>query len=541
MRDVKDINEDKKTRKKYIKKNALTDEVLNKDEELQEIEFNPETDIIMSNKDFSENARKIFTMMAKKGMGYALDDKLVKIDIDKNGNGYLKHIKPDLFRTFVEKVAVLKYEPNGKRKQMTNDAATVYLASEEVSTCLKHITNIYNSPVLILDEENNELITLTQGYHEVNGGWYVCNGEDVPVVPFEEAKEVIWDVTSEFRWVTEADRARYLGAYFTPAMKWAGFIKGRVPMTEMDADQPQAGKGYALDIITATYDEQSNFTSITKGGVGSLDELFQVQLSKGQPFIQLDNLRERVNSQFIEMFITATSSNSVTIRIPHIGNMEVDPNSYIILATSNGMKATTDLSLRTNICEMLKQPEGYKFKDRSPDFDLVARIHRLHLYYLGCIHSCIRHWWKSGRKIWSLPRHDFREWVSVIGGLIHFTWPELPQIMEGHKELQEKVAKPALAWMGEVCKAVEEADQLYKPLFAAEIVDICQEGDVDIPGVSDSDDSDIINQKTGRLLKSLFGKNERYVDKTYYVDRIREKDDFGRMKKKYVFNRLDVE
>lgn len=84
-----------------------------------------------------------------------------------------------------------------------------------------------------------------------------------------------------------------------------------------------------------------------KGGVGSVEESFAEALIKGKPFIQLDNFRDKMDSQYIESFLTA--EGSFPARVPHRGEVQIDPQRFLVLMTSNGVESTRDFANRSSI------------------------------------------------------------------------------------------------------------------------------------------------------------------------------------------------
>ena len=153
---------------------------------------------------------------------------------------------------------------------------------------------------------------------------------------------------------------RAFAAMITPALKMGGFIRGFIPVDVREADQPQTGKGFSLHVVRAIYRETAYPIALKSGGVGSLDESISSALISGKPFIAIDNVRGRLNSQFLEMILTWCGE--VSARIPHQGEVLVDPGAASFQLTSNGIEATPDFAKRASITRMLKQPPGFSFK-----------------------------------------------------------------------------------------------------------------------------------------------------------------------------------
>ena len=84
-----------------------------------------------------------------------------------------------------------------------------------------------------------------------------------------------------------------------------------------------------------------------------MEETFNEHLIKGKVFIQFDNLRGKLDSQYLESFLTA--DGSITARVPYHGNVLIDPSKFIVFISSNGFEATKDLANRASIIRIRKR------------------------------------------------------------------------------------------------------------------------------------------------------------------------------------------
>ena len=119
----------------------------------------------------------------------------------------------------------------------------------------------------------------------------------------------------EFDFQTPGDRSRALASLNTPALKLGNFIAGYVPADVAEADQSQSGKTYRQRVGCAIYNESPSLIAARKGGVGSADESFSQALIGGRPFVQLDNVRGKLDSPYIEAFLTAAGSFGARVRL----------------------------------------------------------------------------------------------------------------------------------------------------------------------------------------------------------------------------------
>jgi hypothetical protein len=276
-----------------------------------------------------------------------------------------------------------------------------------------------------------------------------------------------------------------------------------------EANQPQAGKTYRQKIIAAIYNERVSIVSDRDGGVGSVDETFNEQLVAGRPFIQLDNFRGRFDSRHLESFLTA--DGLFPARVPHRGQIDVEPDKFFIFLTSNGVDFRPDMTLRSNIISIRKKPDGFCFRQfevGGRKVDLLEHVRFNQEYYLGCIFRVIREWIRRGKQRTSETRHDRREWCQTLDSIVQQIF-KLPPIMGGHKEVQTRVSTPNSVFLRQLCLAIQNANRLDASLKATDLYELCLEHDVDIPGVSpDRRDEEEYGRKiVGGILSRIFQKN----------------------------------
>lgn len=121
------------------------------------------------------------------------------------------------------------------------------------------------------------------------------------------------------------------------------------------------------------------------GGVGSLDESYAQALLSGRPFVMIDNLRGRLDSQLLEMALTAGGHNPC--RTPGRAEIMVDVRHVFHLLTSNGVETTADFANRSSIIRLRKR-HGYTFR-HFDEGDLLSHVAANQNYYLGCVFSVI--------------------------------------------------------------------------------------------------------------------------------------------------------
>ena len=453
----------------------------------------------------TESAQNIFAVIAATKTLFQRGGQVVELERQQDGTYFLEMITPSTFRSRIENydrtVGAYRTTKNGERilRQVPcpEEKAKALLHSKQAKL-LPPVSQVLNSPAIV--ESGGLLKILRKGYHPENGGILVSTGDLPAQPPLPEATQALKNLLDDFDFQTPSDRSRAIAAFITPALRIGGFIKSHVAIDIAEADQSQSGKTYRQKIVAALYNEKPRIISQRKGGVGSLDESFSQALIQGQPFIQFDNLRGKVESQTLEAFVTCEGMFSA--RIPHRGEALVDSTRFLLQMTSNGIETTKDLANRASICRIRKQPEGHQFKD-YPEGDLLAHVRANQPYYLGCVFEVIREWVKQGKPKSQECQHDFREWAMTMDWIVQGIFDVAP-LLDGHRTAQERASNPALNWLRSVALAVKAENQCGDELTASTIVEVCQNHGLDIPGLKNLTDDDQAKMRVGTVMSNLF-------------------------------------
>jgi hypothetical protein len=424
----------------------------------------------------------------------------------------LEIVRPAGFRSRLENCGQIMAWRKGRNENSVlqpttcpEDMARALLESEPARDLLPQIAVVTGCPVAIEDEDGN-LEVLARGYHPELGGLLVTAGVTPPHVEVEEAAAALADLHSEFDFQSPADHSRALAAFISPALSIGGFLRGRVPADVAEADQSQAGKGYRQKILAAIYNEAPQVVAQRDGGVGSLDESFSQALIAGRPFVQIDNLRGVLNSPFLEAFFTA---DSIGARVPHRGEVQIDPRRFFVLATSNGVESTRDFANRSCIVRIRKR-EGHQFRTYS-EGGLLEHVKARQPYYLGCVFSVIAEWLASGKPRAQDTRHDFREWAQTLDWIVRHIFGAAP-LLDGHVAAQERVSNPAMVFLRALCLAAEQEGRLPETFTASGFAELADTHNISIPGIRPGNEERAAKQIGIHLSRVFKAKENAEVD-----------------------------
>ena len=370
------------------------------------------------------------------------------------------------------------------------------LNSNAAQRHLPSIVQLLSCPVLAEDGAGGVKI-LARGYHSHAGGTYILEGKTPPQVPLEAAVDALIRLHEEFEFCSRADLSRALGVCLSPALKMGRFIRDDSPMHVAEATESQSGKDYMQKIHSRIYNARPSVIAPARGGTGSLDETISRALITGRPFICFSNFRGKLDSAILESAIRG--QGRVECRA-YRNAATVDVEPFIWQLSTNGAEFTRDIANRSIITRIRKKPEDFTFKD-FPEGDLFAHLKANQPFYLGCVFAVVAEWVAQGKPKTKDNRHDFRTWCQSVDWIVQNIFGLVP-LLDGHREEQHRTANPALQWLRDVGNAVIKDGMAGQPLSASEIVNVCDEAGIDLPGRKDSKEDPPI--RVGRTMKRLF-------------------------------------
>jgi hypothetical protein len=251
----------------------------------------------------SQTAHLAGQLLAETGRFFIRGGSLFELQGD-HGDVTLALVKPQTFVSAIEEVANVVVWDNSQRRWVpaifnTTNAGYVLHASEFIRS-IPEIKCLTRCPVLV--ERAGGLFEVA-GYDETTH--ILAGGSPVEDLTPEKAKTVLRELLRDFRCQSPADRSRALAALLSPALAFGRLLgTSRTPVTVVEADQSQTGKGYFVRVIAAVYGDVPAAVTQRRGGVGGLEEDFDTRIVEGRSFVCLDNLRGRFDSPKLESFLT---------------------------------------------------------------------------------------------------------------------------------------------------------------------------------------------------------------------------------------------
>jgi hypothetical protein len=188
----------------------------------------------------------------------------------------------------------------------------------------------------------------------------------------------------------------------------------------------------------------------------------------------------------------------------------------------------------------IKKREGYQFRSHE-NKDILQLVFEWQDVWYGAVLRIINAWHEQGKKRTSETRHDFREWCQVLDWIVQNIFHAAP-LMDDHAEAKERAASPNLTFLRTLAIAVHEDRQLNQPLSATQLVNLCVEKEIDIPGLSVDKQAEVDagRKQLGMIMGKLFGEKTELTVEDFRVAKHEEiaTTDQGnpQMLKKYTFS-----
>jgi hypothetical protein len=487
----------------------------------------------------TDTAAEVAELLAKEQTLYSKGGNPVRIGKD----GTLQELRADTMRSLIETVCT-PYRPDkiGRPIRVTlgKSEAEALLASTVLGDSLDPIEVTVHCP--LLDHGADGSLVPKSGYVKRLLAYSTADDVEEPS-DLSTAVDTLRLLFKDFVFTTPADQSRAVAALLTPAIVFNRLITKRSPGILVTADESQTGKGFLLGLIAAVYGE--SVASVSSGeGVAKIDEVFDATLVRGQPFVVVDNVRGKLDSQKIESFMT---ESSYMARSAYVRAMTVNPARYILGFTSNKMETTPDLANRCNCISLRKQRRKFpvwKLPDGSLG-DLHDLVKANQPKFLGAVYRILREWVGQGKPSKDVPVYTaFQQFWSVMEYIV----TDIMGMESPTATLGSSVAImtcPVALFLRDVAMICDRSHLLDDELSVSKMLEIASVNNVDTAFLRKSDwigedDGNGTAAKTslGRLLAGFFAESNAIEIENYSVARSESLDSStGKTIRRYTFTK----
>ena len=445
--------------------------------------------------DITDTAQHVFRKLVETKEFFLRDGKIFTVNL-KCGTRELRLVTSQEFRSILERYFSLNrrgVRGSGRAICTGEDALGIMVNDERYQ--LPYVSRLLQCPVIDVTGK-----VCTKGYHpQINEGTYITDGESENVDSLQAAVEDLSKLVKDYRFTTPADKTRALAMMLTPALIQGGLIDGLIPAGVSEADQIGAGKTLWQTVLAAVYNDSPVVIAQQRGGVGSMDESIGSGLITGRAFMQLDNLRYKLDSTVLESLLTSPN-HSLSVRVPHRGLLTVSTKGLSIYITSNGVQTTDDQADRSCFVRILKHPWLPRVTCEN-DRDIIwdASIASFGNGSQGANRQRMRRDTDSRNGRYPL----IGSWGWFFGRT---------DLMEGHIAAQQRTANPFMNKLRDIALWVKRLHMLEQPFRASTLIELAGDNGIPIDGDSDEQKQCHFGRMCGALFK---GTDDILLDDIY--------------------------
>ncbi|MER7731930.1 hypothetical protein ABTX80_13710 [Streptomyces erythrochromogenes] len=307
-----------------------------------------------------------------------------------------------------------------EQKAMFPDAASKRVVSApDMAPGLRPLMGVVHAPVFRRDG------TLVEepGYDDSSRLLYMPDaGFDMQKVPenptkreIQKAVRLIMEPISQFPFVTEHDRANWIGALFTPLLRT--ILPPPYKFILIEAHQPGSGKTFLAEMIRAVYggvfrsefpDEESELRK----------QITSILATTTGPVVVFDNISGSLRSSAFSGLLTSSVWDDRTLGAH---KMSICSNDRLWVGTGNNVAIGGDIARRTirvNIDPKMPDPHlRTEFRIQDP----VAWMRANRAEVLHALLTIVRGWISAGMKAGPRTSSDsFAAWTNGINGILQF-------------------------------------------------------------------------------------------------------------------------
>jgi hypothetical protein len=297
------------------------------------------------------------------------------------------------------------------------ESADILVQAPDLAPHLRDLRGVVHSPTFRPD---GTLITVP-GYDDATGLLFLPIGKQpdfVPEVPsamdVEMAKKRLEYLLQDFAFVSEHDRASYLGLMLTPLLRT--MLPPPYKLGVIEAHQPGSGKSFLARAIVSIHG------GMEKSGLSPTDEELEKVVgaildTQTAPVVVFDNVDGIVRSPLLAGLLT--SPTFMARRLGSTATIEAT-NDRLWLMTANNATLSGDLgrrNIRVRIDPGVEHPEA-RSDFAIPDFEGFVREHRGEL--LWALLVLIRNWIVRGAPLPAeVAKDSYGRWIGSLRGILY--------------------------------------------------------------------------------------------------------------------------
>jgi hypothetical protein len=260
------------------------------------------------------------------------------------------------------------------------------------------------------------------GYDAETGLLYMPEpGLDVPVIPDEPTREevtaavdLILEPIAEFPFVSEDDRATWIGLAFTPILR--PLFPPPYQMGVITATNPGSGKTFLSKMLVELHGGALR-GEMPRAGDELRKGILSTLIDTTAPIVVFDNLRGVVRSAELESLLT---SRTFTDRWLGQNKQATGINDRLWMATGNNAQFGGDLGRRMAIVSLDPPTAGHHLRT---DFKISGPINWMHDTrgaYLAALLTVARGWVNADRPTKRVRSDDYAAWMGGLRGLMEW-------------------------------------------------------------------------------------------------------------------------
>jgi hypothetical protein len=363
---------------------------------------------------------------------------------------------------------------------------------------MPRVDRILKYPTLLQNELGQLFVPSGPGFYSTPRGsiFVQSKGPVIPAMEFAQTKDVMVELTEEFRWAEESDRSRYSAVVLAEEMRSAGLLPGHCPFVLIDAPGINYGKTALAKRLFLSFGETPAMVMPVTGqvGVAHFEVLLSAAVARMQRFIFIDNFEGMLNSPALAAMLT---NHRAQIRPTYAPEQDVSVAEILFVITSNFAAPTPELIDRACVIR-LGQPPAWKAG--VDQFARESQISADYARYTAARRSIIMHWDKLGRPRKEDRRHRFTEYFAPLCGLIEDVLG-LTSPLDGVEAEAFWRTDVNAVWLRRLANFYQK-DQPERPRGAADLEDDCRAHQMFPPNYRKGHDVHQLKQDIGLTLRS---------------------------------------